>query len=129
MMNSEQFEKYGLWEKGNCLFSLWKGKEITVSNFTIKHIESNYFSVSKFTIKHIESNHLIMPELFVITNEFGYSVNLELNPVDFLTIYHFKVVTESCGNFIWLGRPIHFGLLLRMLYIQKGLSIKGGSHD
>lgn len=113
-MNSEQFEKYGLWEKGNCLFSLWKGKEIAVSNFTIKHIESN---------------HLIMTESFVITNEFGYSVNLELNPVNFLTIYHFKVVTESWGNFIWLGRPIHFGLLLRMLYIQKGMSIKGGSHD
>ena len=97
------FERFGFYEEMNCYFFKTGQGVKQGSNFTLEPL----FHIPSVTDAK---------RLFKITNEYGYSIIIELPQKDLNGISPFKLRVESLGNFLFEGTEADLNKLKRSLY-------------
>lgn len=105
-----QVEKYGFYESKNQLYFRTKKGIERGANFQLK------------PIFHVQSP-TEAKRIFEITNENGFSLIIELNQRDLISLSAFRLRVESLGNFLWELGEIELNRLKRYLY-EKTQSCK-----
>lgn len=102
-VKASDFEKFGFYHHNNCYYFASSNGAFRGSNFIMK------------PMFHIQSV-MEAKRIYEITNEYNYTVVIELMQKDLVALSRFKERVESLGNFLWEAGEKELNKLKRFLY-------------